>query len=374
MASRTCGSGSATSSNARAREPSTGGNSPPDPLRSAVVNAVRTVTVAILWLAIALVVALGVGGIAATMSHAPGTPARAELTWDGDHESEPAIDAATGDLQALSDRVDDLGATARDALTQVSAGDVDALQASITRGTILLDAIDAANTKLTGSLSAIPHAGGDWALDVSASTRQRYEELRKTTALTSGLEADWASFTGRALDAATMTQLLALHDPQTAAAAKEGTAGRYQQALTALDASDATIARARTLRDALAKTTDVATLTSWIDRNAAYDAALRDLYAALIQSKGRVNPAVHKAIDAEKAARAQLPADTRALVVIMSDIEQGGLNQAVISIEQARGALSEALDTQEQIKAGPTEPPDATMAPPVDESASPSPG
>jgi len=335
------------------------------------VNALRTVIAALLWLAVALVVAVGVAGIAATMSHAPGTPARAELTWDGDRQSEPAIDAATADLQALSDRVDDLGATARDALVQVSAGDVDALQGSITNGTLQLRAIDAANTKLGGSIAAIPHAGSDWALDVSGSTRQRYEELRKTSSLTSTLEADWAAFTGRALDAATMTQLLALHDTQTAAAAKEGTAGRYQEALKALDTSDATIARARGLRDSLAKSSDVSTLTSWIDRNAAYDAALRDLYEALIQSKGRVTATVRNAIDAEKAARAQLPPDTRPLVIIMSDIEQGGLNQAVISIEQARGALSAALDTQEQIKAGPSEPPDATMAPPVDASQSP---
>jgi hypothetical protein len=202
--------------------------------------------------------------------------------------------------------------------------------------------------------------------------RHRYEELAGTTELTGGLEADWASFTGRALDAATMTRLLALHDTQTAAAANQGTAGRYKAALTALDQSDATIARSRDLRDSLAKTSDVSTLTSWIDRNAAYDKALRDLYGSLIQSKGRVTPPVRKAIDAEKAARAQLPADTRGLTVIMSDIAQGGLNQAVISIEEARGKLNEALDTQQQLQAAPTEPPDATMAPPVD--ASPSPG
>ena len=41
----------------------------------------------------------------------------------------------------------------------------------------------------------------------------------------------------------------------------------------------------------------------------------------------------------------------------MSDIAQGGLNQAVISIEQARGALNEALDTQQQLQDTPTEPP-----------------
>jgi hypothetical protein len=336
------------------------------------VNAIRTGVAGFIWVAIALLVALGVAGIAATMSHTPGTPARAELTYDGDREVEPALDAATADLQSLSDRVDDLGAAARNALTQVAAGDTDALQQTIANGTLLLDAIDAANAKLRGSVAAIPHSGDDWALDISNGTRHRYEELDRTTGITSTLEADWTLFTGRALDAATMTQLLALHDTQTANAAQEGTAGRYKAALDALDESDATIARANSLRDTLAKTSDVTTLTSWIDRNAAYDAALRQLYTALIESKGRVTPSVSKAFDNERAARAQLPADTRPLVVIMSDISQGGMNQAVISIEQARGALGEALDTQQQLQDAPTEPPDATLAP-DDGSASPSP-
>jgi hypothetical protein len=334
------------------------------------VNRLRAVLAAIVWVAIALVVAVGVAGIAATMNRAPGTPARAELTWAGDHEAGTALDAATVDLQALSDRVDDLGSTARNALGQVAAGDVDGLQDSIAQGTLLLDAVDAATATLSTSLGDVPHAGGDWELDVSAPTRHRYEELAGSTTLTTGLERDWAQFAGRALDAATMTQLLAAHDTQTAGAAREGTAGRYREALKALDDSDATIAHARELRDALATTSDVTTLTSWIDRNAAYDAALRKLYDALIESKGRVTAPVRKAIDAERAARGQLPADTRPLVVIMSDIAQGGLNQAVISIEEVRGALNEALDTQQQLEEAPTEGPGATL-PPDDPTANP---
>ena len=169
-------------------------------------------------------------------------------------------------------------------------------------------------------------------------------------------DSDWAAFAGRALDAATMADLLKRHDDETAKAAGEGTAGRYAAALTALNASDATIAEMRARRDRLARTSDVAVLTGWIDRNAAYDAALRRLYRALVESKGRVTDPVRAAFDAEREARAQLPKDTAAVVVIMSDIAQGGLNQAVISIEEARGALGEALDVQEQLQT-PASPP-----------------
>ena len=104
----------------------------------------------------------------------------------------------------------------------------------------------------------------------------------------------------------------------------------------------AELAAARTIRDDLARHVDVSTLDSWIARNVAIDAALRDLYTRLVASKGRVTPEVRAALAGVDAARAQLPPDTRALVVILADIARGGLNQAVITIEQARGRLAAA--------------------------------
>ena len=54
--------------------------------------------------------------------------------------------------------------------------------------------------------------------------------------------------------------------------------------------------------------------------------------------------------------RRRCPRTQRAIVVIMSDIARGGLNQAVIAIEQARGALAGALDVQHRLQQG-TQPP-----------------
>ena len=101
----------------------------------------------------------------------------------------------------------------------------------------------------------------------------RYQALTETRGVTDGLETDWAGFAGRALSAATLTNLLSRHDKQTADAAAQGSAAHYRQALDLLDESDAMIEQARGLRDDLAGSTDVSTLTTWIDRNAAYDAA-----------------------------------------------------------------------------------------------------
>ena len=77
-------------------------------------------------------------------------------------------------------------------------------------------------------------------------------------------------------------------------------------------------------------------LDQWLDRNAAYDRALRDLYTVIPKVGSRVTDAVRKAIAAEQAAKDRLPPDTRGLVVIMAEIGRGGMNGAVIAIEEAR--------------------------------------
>lgn len=319
----------------------------------------RILATRLVWVAIALLIAFGSAGAVAAMNQPPGTAGRPELTWAGDTEMTAALDAAVVDLGELSDRVDELGTTARLALSAVAAGDVERLQATVTEGTTTLGAVQRLAVELEASLAGVPYAGGDWALHVSPAVHRRYELLAGTSGVTAGLGDDWAAFTGRSLAASRLTSLLASHDDQTAAAARLGSQGRYRDALAQLDRSDATVKEARSLRDDLAPTTDVSTLDAWLDRNAEYDAALRELYQALIKSEARVNDAVRKAFDREQQARSQLPGDTRGLVVIMSDIAQGGLNQAVIAIEEARGTLSEALDAQQQL----LDAPDATGSP-----------
>ena len=317
-----------------------------------VKGFLKAVATRLAWVLIALLIALGGAGIVATMGHVPGTAAREELTWAADAEVAPRLDAATVHLEALAEEVDQLAAIARRALTQLSDADPAALSDTIDEGTARLLEIRTLEGELAGALAEVPYTGDDWALHVSEGVHERWRQLDGTAGLTAGLEADWAGFTGRAIDAARLSALLVRHDEETAAAAKLGSEGRYKAALDQLEASDATVAAARELRDELAKSTDVATLTEWVDRNAAYDAALRTLYAALIRSDGRVTPEVKKAFEGEQVARAQLPGDTRGMVVIMSDIAQGGLNQAVIAIEEARGSLALALEVGEQLKSG----------------------
>jgi len=317
-----------------------------------VSGTLRTLLTRLAWLAVAALIAFGSAGVVGAMQHQPGSTDRAELTYAGDQAAGPALDAATLELQALADEVDALGSIARQTLAAVVAGDLGARQALIDEGTAQLAAVDRQADRYQAAVAAVPGMDTDGEPTVSEALRRRYEELGTVTGLTAGLDAEWAAFTGRALDAAILTGLLTRHDEQTAAAAKEGSAAHYGEALALLDTSDATIAEARALAERLGRTADVATLATWLDRNAAYDASLRNLYQSLVDAKGRVTDKVRAAFAAEKKTRSLLPEDTRGLVVIMAEVAQGGLNQAVISIEEARGTLAAALEAQAELKSG----------------------
>ena len=305
---------------------------------------------ALLWLVVAALVAFGGAGVVAAMNHVPATPSRAELTWTADQRVNASLDTATDRLDALTKAVASLGSTARLALAAVTAGDTDQVNKAVATGTAQLAAIKEARAALVTALQAVPDVGEGSGLTIAPDVQDRYDQLATTPTMTDGLDGEWAALTGRALDAANLSSILAAHDEQTAAAAQHGVNEEYPQALQALDTSAATIVRAKAVRDRLANTTDVSTLTTWIERNEAYDGALRRLYQTLIDAKGKVTSRVRAAFTAEQAARDRLPVDTKPIVVIMADVAQGGLNQAGIAIEEARGSLSDALDVQRQLQ------------------------
>ncbi len=173
--------------------------------------------------------------------------------------------------------------------------------------------------------------------------RARYARASQALSSTDGLSAAWSRLAVGSVAATRITVLLTEHDLVTADAASLGRTGKYQEALERLAESDRMIFDARNLRDSLAATVDVTKLGVWLDLNAEYDAALRQLYQAILDSGGTVTPDVRAAYDAEAAARERLPADTKGLVIILAEIGRGGLNQAVIGIEEARGQLDAAL-------------------------------
>lgn len=295
------------------------------------------------WLAVVAILSLGAAGIAGSMSRQPGTSARAELTYEGDNAIEPGLAAAEADLVSLSDEVSSLGELGRGALGALVGQDLASLDATIADGTRLSQTIATHSEALRTTLLGLPGVGPTAALAISPEVQRRHTLALRAIESTDGLAAAWERLGAGALAATRVTVLLVDHDKTTGEAAAAGRAGKYPAALDKLTESDGQIAQARSLRDALAASVDVSTLTQWLDLNANYDKALRNLYQALIDSKGNVTAKVRAAFDAEKTALAALPADTKGLVVILAEIGRGGLNQAVITIEEARGDLEAAV-------------------------------
>jgi hypothetical protein len=310
----------------------------------AVKSAVRRVLITVAWLALMIAIAFGGAGIVNAMDHQPGTASRAELTSVGDREVEPQLDTATMDLTALADQVAALGVQARGALAALNGANTPTVDEAIATGNGLVSDLRVRTSALRRELAAVPYVGTpNVSIVLSADVASRHAALVAAIDATEGLDVAWERLTLGSISATRMSDLLARHDDLVAQAAERGRAAKYDEAMTLLDQADATIAQARLLRNQLANTVDVTVLDQWLNRNADYDVALRGLYKVISKVGTRVTDAVRKAIAAEQAAKNRLPPDTRGLVVIMAEIGRGGMNGAVIAIEEARGKLIAAI-------------------------------
>jgi hypothetical protein len=257
----------------------------------------------------------------------------------------PGLDAAATSLDALATDVAALGTAGRAALAALVAGDAAGVADAIAAGDGALGAIDAADAELRARLDALPLGASDDAIRHGAATLERYDRLVSALPATAGLRETWGALAAGSAPAVALAGRLTGHDAKAGEAALAGSEGRYADALARLDEAAAELDAATTIRDELAKSVEVATLDGWLARSRAIDDALRALYAALVASGGVDTPEVRRAVAAVDAARASLPPDTRALVVILADVARGGLNQAVIAIEEVRGRLADAAGT-----------------------------
>ena len=305
---------------------------PPTPRRNLAPIAWPVAALAIVVVAAILAVAVGAMG-----------PNRSAPAYAGDADASAALDVATARLHHLDDDVAALSADARRALSAVLAGDPAGLEVILSAGITRLGAIADDRTSFAAAIAAVPGTGAGRETRLSPPVIARYDALGADGDLGKGLEVEWTELASGARQAVTLAALLRRHDTETATAATLGTEAKYAEASVALDTPQATLVEAGKLRDALISTTDVATLTTWLDANAIYDAALRALYVALVASGGTVNDAVRAAAATETAARAGLPTDARAMTVVMSDVTHGGVNPHVIAITKARTAIEAAI-------------------------------
>ncbi|MBA2718022.1 MAG: hypothetical protein H0U52_02090 [Chloroflexi bacterium] len=319
------------------------------------------------WLLIAAIIAIGGAGLVAATANLPGTPGRAELTTAGDAAAAVALGSAQTELIDLAADVERLGELGRGALVALVASEFETLDKAVADGEALARTIDERSAALREQLRLVPGSGPNEAIVWSPETRQRRDLALGAVEATSGLEIAWSRFAAGSTVANRLTVLLVDHDTTAGEAAAQGRAKKYAAGLKTLAAATALLDQAKSLRDALANTVDVDTLTQWIDRNAEYDTALAALFQATIDAKGAITAKQKAAAIAERKAHDLLPANTSGLVIILAEIGRGGLNQAVIGIEETRAKLQAAVDRL-------TAPASAEPDPPTDGDGQPSEG
>lgn len=297
----------------------------------------------IVWVIIAAALALGGAGLVAQLSHPPGGAARAELTYANDRALGADIDQAATELRSIEAKVEQLAADARAALEAVGGADAEAIGSALDRGTSTANQITSSVRSLHDSLDELPGDSPTAALEYSNDLLVRRSALLAALAAAEGLSDQWARITERSSRAAQLTIALDEHESTVAAAAAQGRAAQYAQAIATLASASGLLEQAEVLRVELLTASDQTVLDEWLSRHRRYDRALIALYTSLETSGGLVTKEVEVAYHEENVARSELPADSRALIVIVAEIARGGLNQAVIAIEDARGRINTAL-------------------------------
>jgi hypothetical protein len=291
------------------------------------------------WLVAALAISFGAAGIVTGADHPPGE-ARPELTARADAEMAGRLAELAAGLEALEADVTRLGQVGRSALGHLTARSTARLNAALGEGDRLVASIQRRQAELRAQVRALPY--GPDSDRIGAPTRARVRAVEEALRTVDPLPEYWERLVRGTLPAMSLADLLERHDRNTFAATQSAMRARYREALERLGVSLRLLDEAARIRDGLARAADVSVLDQWLARNRRYDEALIELYRELAASPDRVTTRARQAFAAVQRLQPLLPSDTRALVVIMADIARGGLNQAVISIEDARGRLAAA--------------------------------
>jgi hypothetical protein len=305
---------------------------------------VGTVSGAMAWTALAIAVALGSAGLVSQLAHVPGGPQRQELTYGTDAALSVRLDAASASLRDIASNVDRMADAAKAALGSVASVDPTTLQDNIERGNGAAVLIAQATEDLQNSLAGLPGDGPDAAFVYSNPVLVRRAQILAALDAARGLAASWDSVTARSLDASRAAGLLNTHNQQVFDASQLGHAANYRDAIAKLDTAKITLQDITSLRDQIVAGGETNVLDAWIQVNLNFDTALGNLYAALVASHGKNNVTVQARNRDFEDALSKLPKNNGAIVVIVAQIAQGGLNQAVLAINDAQGRIDEALN------------------------------
>ena len=300
----------------------------------------RRLAFALAWVLAATLLGLGGAGLVARGDNFAGDLARPELTWRYDEAMTPGLSAAAEEAKRIGDATDKLADAARSALVHLLAGQTRDVADDLARGELWAADITRRGEVVESRIAELPYLNSPQL--VSSGTREKIAALHAVVDATRPLPDRWHQLEVATVPAVEVTAVLQAHDATVFEATQKGVHEAYTEALAILDQAAADLDQAAAMRDKLSTAVDVSTLTLWIDRNRAHDEALRGVYESIPGGKAEE---IAAAVQKQREAEAQLPPDTRALVVILGDIALGGVNQAAITIETVRGTVGNAIAT-----------------------------
>jgi hypothetical protein len=215
--------------------------------------------------------------------------------------------------------------------------------------------IEARAAQLRLTLADLPGDGPTATIEYSNATLVRRSTVLAAIEAASGLAVHWRQVAARAIETANLTSQIARHDQTVIAAAADGKERRYQRAIGILDEALLLVADIQSRRARLIAGSEGTVLDEWITRSHDFDTAVKNLYAALRDCAcpgGPYTVEVQFANRDMELAKAQLPPDRRTIIVIVSEVTAGGLTEAVIAIEDARGQIEDALAEAEASEPG----------------------
>ena len=333
----------------RPATPNTTRPTKPKPMNPAPPTNPRSLQVHLWWTAMFVLVALGGAGLAVAADRHQNPVQRPELTWRSDVAAQAWIGLLATDLETVHGKVTDLSAAGRDALGRLQGLDVAGMEEALAAGEPVSSDIAIVVERLQGNSSSAAAQLPHWRLN--ANTMATFDLVDDAIAAAAELPGYWTALANDARLVGGVVDALARHDEATFAATTAGRETRWADALDLLGQAGGALTEASAARDLLAARGDVATLDDLLGRYRAYDESLVGLYTYMRDDGAQSGPEFEALQDAADQAHLALPADTSALSVIVGEAAGPPITDQLVALEEARGAINEALDNL----AGPVE-------------------
>jgi hypothetical protein len=303
-------------------------------------GAEREIRLRLWWTALLVLIALSGAGLAVAADR-PHGPARPELFFEAEAQYGPWVDSAWSAVRNAGESLADVSSAGREALGTLQALDPTAAEEHLNAGDRAVQALIDLDDELV-TVGGVTFAQIErWRM--SDERQAQIVAIEAAVAAARTVPSEWPPITTTGRTMSQALQALLRHDGLVFRATTAGRQSEWQAALDLLGQASSELAAAGAARDALAAQGSVETLTALLERYAAYDAALANLYTYVRDTGVQTGADFDGLRSAVDVAQAALPGSDDVLAVVVGESAAPALTAALVRIEQARGEVIEAL-------------------------------